>query len=964
MTDQDAARQKIAELVNKFAADQKRYTASTYNETQVRIEFVNPFFEALGWDLANVTGRQDVIHEDYVQVVEAGKKRPKHPDYGFRISSQTRFYVETKKPAVNLKNNAEPAYQLRRYGWSARLPVSILTDFEEMIIYDCRIQPDQNDPAHKGRLAYYTFKEYVEKWDEIAARFSREAVLNNRLEEWIHGAKAKGTLTVDDAFLNEMENWRHILAEDIANNNRPISRRDLNMSVQTTIDRIVFLRICEAREIEPYGQLEGLARTGARNVYDGLIHLFRQADAKYNSGLFHFTEEKGREEPDKLTPHLKISDDILQKIISRLYYPASPYEFSVLPADILGQIYERFLGKVIELTPGGGATVTEKPEVRKAGGVYYTPTYIVDYIVQNTVGKLVEGKTPDQVAKLKILDPACGSGSFLIGAYQFLLDWHLQTYTKDGANKHLKAKRIRALPTKEGAAVAYALTTAEKKRILLNNIYGVDLDQQAVEVTKLSLLLKVLEGETAASTQLELMGLAERVLPDLADNIKWGNSLISPDFYHGKQLSMFPEEELQRIKVFDWHSDTEGFGNIMGVGGFDAIIGNPPWGATFTESETTYLTQKSPQVPSKTKDSYFYFISQAIELLNSDRLLGFVVPNTWLLINNAMAYREFLLSWQLKEIIDYGDGVFRKATVETCTFILQKTKESDGKTRVIRLRKGIIVANNEIFKATWLDDEYKRIIVDLDSNKTTLQKRLKNTYPDFETLCGIKWGIKPYQVGYGEPPQTREMVDQRVYHATYPKDETWKPLLVGSDVNRYQLHFPGNQYIKYGSELMYMSDKSWILGPKILMRQTSDKIRASYDDKGYYPQNSIFIVNSANVDLKYLLGLLNSKLFGFLYYLSNPQTGKTFAEIKPSAIKGLPIRIINFDIPNEKTKHDNIVKLVETMLDLHLQLASATNDVARKTIQAVIDSTDRQIDNLVYELYGLTDAEIRIVEGA
>ena len=165
----------------------------------------------------------------------------------------------------------------------------------------------------------------------------------------------------------------------------------------------------------------------------------------------------------------------------------------MLPADVLGQVYEQFLGKVIRLTPAHRAKVEEKPEVKKAGGVYYTPTYIVDYIVKQTVGELVEGKTPRQIARLRILDPACGSGSFLLGAYQYLLDYHHRWYVTNDPEKH---SRRRQPPIYQGPTGGWRFTTAEKKSILINNIYGVDIDRQAVEVTKLSLLLEVLEGET------------------------------------------------------------------------------------------------------------------------------------------------------------------------------------------------------------------------------------------------------------------------------------------------------------------------------------------------------------------------------------------------------------------------------------------------------------------------------------
>ena len=461
-------------LVEKFESGKARFKNPQYNETALRVEFINPFFEALGW---NVRDSAQVSHEDRVMI----EGKPKRPDYGFRIGGATRFFLETKKPSLNLKNDPSPAYQLRRYGWSGNLPVSVLSDFEEFTIYDCRIQPRRFDPASKGRLEYYQYPDYVDNWDKLYGLFSREAVADGALRDWIGEEKTRGALGVDQAFLREMEIWREDLAKDIALHN-DLSQRDLNHLVQRTIDRLVFLRIAEDRGIEIYGRLRSIAGEG-RQVYQGLKLLFIEADDKYNSGLFHFGHEERGSAPDRLSLSIHISDDTLRQIIKNLYYPNSPYEFSVLPADILGQVYERFLGKVIELTDTGLARVEDKPEVRKAGGVYYTPTYIVDYIVENTVGKLLEGKTPKEAEKLRILDPACGSGSFLTGAYQCLLNWHLNYYSQT-PERHRNTLRRRV----DG----YVLTTQEKRRILQNNIYGVDLDQNAVEVSKLSLLLKML----------------------------------------------------------------------------------------------------------------------------------------------------------------------------------------------------------------------------------------------------------------------------------------------------------------------------------------------------------------------------------------------------------------------------------------------------------------------------------------
>ncbi len=442
----------IKRLVDTFQRNIDVYKNDSINETQLRREFLDPFFTTLGWDVENKAGYadayKDVIHEYSLKTKDVREA----PDYCFRIGGTRKFFVEAKKPSVNVRDDIHPAFQLRSYAWSAKLPLSILTDFEELAVYDCRIPPNKKDKASNARIMFLTYDQYIDKWDEIENIFAHESILKGSFDKYVESnKKKKGTAEVDLVFLEQMEVWRKSLAKNIALRNPHLSIRELNYSVQKTIDRIIFLRICEDRGIEDYGQLMSL-QNGA-SVYERLKQIFYRADEKYNSGLFHFETERDRiEPPDNLTLDLSVDDKTIKDIVKELYYPESPYEFSVLPADILGQVYEQFLGKVIRLTAGHQAVIEDKPEVKKAGGVYYTPTYIVDYIVNNTVGKLLsssplrKGRTeegfaaPRQVSNLKILDPACGSGSFLLGAYQYLLDWHLKYYLKEleSSNKLLQ----------------------------------------------------------------------------------------------------------------------------------------------------------------------------------------------------------------------------------------------------------------------------------------------------------------------------------------------------------------------------------------------------------------------------------------------------------------------------------------------------------------------------------------------
>ena len=456
-----------------------------------------------------------------------------------------KFYVEAKKCGVNISTDPAPAYQLRRYGFSAKLALSILTDFRELGVYDCASRPRPGDKASHARIQYLCFTEYPDRWREIWDVFSREAVWSGNFDQYAASKRKRGTSEVDSEFLKDIEGWRDVLARNLALRNSDLSVEDLNAAVQWIIDRIVFLRMAEDRGLESYGQLLNLCVQPG--IYGRFMNgLCRKADQKYNSGLFHFQKEPGvSDAPDTLTPRLAVDDNALKPILQSLYFEhGSPYNFRVLPVEILGTVYERFLGKVIRLTAGHQAKVEEKPEVRKAGGVYYTPAYIVNYIGHNTISKQIEGKSPTDLAggktthPFRVLDMACGSGSFLLGAYQILLDHCLKWYQTNLSKKHANA-------VYQNAKGETRLTIGERKRILTIHIYGVDIDRQAVETTKLSLLLKALEGENDTTLSRQMALFHERALPNLSQNIKCGNSLIASDF------SMIPED-LVRVRAFDW----------------------------------------------------------------------------------------------------------------------------------------------------------------------------------------------------------------------------------------------------------------------------------------------------------------------------------------------------------------------------------------------------------------------------
>jgi len=582
---------QLASLVSLFSKNITQYKGNGYDESNTRTDFIDKFFTLLDWDVANNKGSsevyREVVREDKV-IINGSKKAP---DYSFRFGGVRKFFVEAKKPSVNIKDSAEPAYQIRRYAYTAGLRLSIITNFAEFAVYDTRNKPSMDDKASTARIFYCTFEEYEKHFDFLYKTFTAEAIRKGDFDRYAEENKnKKGTSEVDTELLALIEDWRMILAKNIVKNNPGLSIYNLNTVVQRIIDRIVFIRIAEDRGIEDYELLLTVAKT--TDIYAKLVQIFTKANIKYNAGLFAY---------EKWIDEVIIDDTILKSIIVNLYYPKCPYEFSVLPIEILGSIYERFLGKTIKFRSVKGignnvaartAIIEEKPEIKKAGGVYYTPQYIVDYIVQNTVGEKIKNKTPDEISKITICDPACGSGSFLVGAYQYLLNYHLDYYTKEknikSALKKEKIYEAYQFSRDKTNGCSYKLTIEEKQHILTNSIFGVDIDSQAVEVTKLSLYLKLLENEgIEAKEHGQLFKHSDfTLLPSLEKNIKCGNSLIGTDFYEQLSLDLTDDDRI-KVNCFDWEKD--GFPAIFKAGGFDVVIGNPPYGAGLLSTEKQYL---------------------------------------------------------------------------------------------------------------------------------------------------------------------------------------------------------------------------------------------------------------------------------------------------------------------------------------------------------------------------------------
>jgi type I restriction-modification system DNA methylase subunit len=773
---------------------------------------------------------------------------------------------------------------------------------------------------------------------------------------------------------------------------------------QKLLDRFLFLFFAEDRQLLPPNSvrliLDDWRDLQDREVEVALYARFKKYFEYLNTGFKGkrydvFAYNGGLFKTDELLDALKIEDELLYRHAMKL----STYDFaSEVDVNILGYIFENSLNELDEIKAQlEGQLVDKSKSKRKKDGVFYTPKYITKYIVDNTVGKLCAEKkaeiqlieeefTTDRkrtnktkqplfdklttyrtwLLQLTICDPACGSGAFLNQALDFLINEH--RYIDE-----LQAKLF---------GDAMVLSDFEKN-ILENNLFGVDINEESVEIAKLSLWLRTAQPN--------------RKLNDLNNNIKCGNSLIDDPAVAGD-------------KAFNWHNE---FPSVFAKGGFDVVIGNPPWGAKLSQLEAVHLIQKYPLIPSKIKDTYLFFSLLNIGLMKSKGYLGMIIPNTWLLINNALRFREFILSLKIDIIIDHGDGVFNDAIVESTTLILQNEKLTDQYCQTIREKSGTQLSINLIDKTIWVKDEFKRIVIDVDSSVNQLFEKVENVSERFDENCHIIFGIKPYQVGLGVPKQTQEDVDNRIYHSSSKLGDGWFPLVTGTDVNRYSLVFNNDAFIKYGKWLMYFSNEKKISHQKLLLRRTSSDLRVAFDDEKYYPQNSLFIITSTRYNLKFLLAILNSNLFAYIYKNKCPQIGKIFAEVKPSIIKSLPI--IKTELQRQEpliAKADYMISLTKELLGITqkfqrtiqrkfnledlpgklqnwylLSYAEFIAELAKKKVKmslseeneweaffvqeakqalalkSEITKTDTEIDRMVYELYGLTEEEIRIVEG-
>lgn len=1029
----------VRQLVNDFREHEKAYLAPSYQESQVRQDFVDKFFTALGWDVSHQRQKNPYEQEVKIENRMRTEGTQRRADYAFFIAPNFRdvkFFVEAKKPAHDLAN-ANYYYQTVRYGWNKTTPIAILTDFEEFHILDCRYKPNIKTVLdHKIEKFHYSQYADEEVFKKIFSLFGRDAVAGGSLEKFVETlpkprgkAGKKGIIRgkyqpVDEAFLELLDGYRDMLAHAFKNKNPQLDGESLTEAVQRTLDRLVFIRFLEDKGIEEQSiallggssakkmadtsnsrPLQGeTKRSGAKlppnhaSAWDKFLALCRSMEPKYNGLVF-------KQHPVIDNPAFVAPDDkTFSEICSELSDPTSPYDFNTIPISILGSIYERFLGKIVTTTEKR-AKVVEKPEVRKAGGVYYTPEYIVRYIVSETVGKLlylerpptsspVSTKTevgglllfklaPTEVAKLKIIDIACGSGSFLLEVYSQLLDYHTRYY-----NEFPEKAKKGDTETREGKLV---LSHKKRQEILLNNIYGVDIDFQATEVTQLSLYLKLMEDVTMNDAY-QFSLLKERMLPDLRRNIVCGNSLIGRDILDGK---LFDDETERTLKPMNFEDvfpeimtpsvptknvgtsppykgeDTEGVEqriqsgggpvrrspeSIRDEGGFDVVVGNPPYvvvkGGRYTGFEESkpvidYYKSKFRYLQQQI-NIYVAFLEMSYHILKPNGMCGMIIPNTLLTNDYCEGIRQYFLDNSKIMILNNEGQVFEGAVVEGLIFVYQKSKSRNSEI-LTKFSSRINSINQNIFYKLYR----KRFLIHLSDITTKLIDKILIHAKKLNELCEVWRGLTT--------GNDKKFLGKRAINKKY------KRIIQGKQVSRYFLE-SDELFVNYEPTLLDRARPSRIfeVKEKLISKFVGTDLEFAYDNQGLYVINTaciVFPLTNTSEEIKYILGILNSKLLN--YYFKNIFTDyrDAFPIIKSGHLEQLPIRTINFEDAADKARHDNIVKLVEQMLAAKAKYTTATTESEKNRLDIQIEALDRQIDSAVYELYGLSEEEIKIVEG-
>ena len=976
----------IKKLIEKYIADRKYYLTNKYNETLLRSDFLDPFFELLGWDIKNNAGKstneREVILEEALK--ENASEHSKKPDYTFRLFSERKFFLEAKKPCVAIESNNDSAKQVRRYGFTAKLKISVLSNFEYLIIYDTSVKVDKDNTFQKALIKKYHYTEYESKFEEIKKLLGHDAVYSGAFEtEWKEIETKINQYSIDNLFLNQINEWRKAFGAEIYKHEPKIDEQQLNDVVQSYLNRVLFLRVCEDRNLEDYQTLLKFANA---NDFKALIKKFEQADKRYNSGLFDQLLK------DKIVENIS---SVFWTIIKQLYYPESPYSFSVFSSDILGSIYEIFLSEKLA-TENKTISLIKKPE-NVDRDIITTPTFIISDILRNTVLVKCQGKTDKEILKLKFADISCGSAAFLLELFQLLNDILIDYYLKNDKSKLIQTN----LDT-------YKLPFKTKRELLLNCIFGVDKDYNAVEATKFGLLLKLLEGENVNSTN-----ATKPVLPDLSKNIFFGNSLLNPQQVRNKKAQLI-------INPFD-------FSKLR----FDVIVGNPPYMKSEDMKNITPLElplYKSNYTSAyKQFDKYFLFVEQGMDLLTADGILGYIIPSKFTKVGAGKKLREELSSkGYLHSIVSFGaNQVFADKTTYTCLLILNKRPQKTFQYAEVKSLKSWKVREpntvkyatkntNQLDNEVWvlvppdLTNAYTKIsaqsikLVDLvgeDNIFNGIQTSANEIYifiPTKEdakhyyfTKKNVDYKIekaitKPYfQTSSGEDNLNTYRTFKPNARVIYPYENTIKGIEIIPLITiqkKYPLAFAyfqkhkailnnpkrdikpepatKNEWHRFGRQqgLNILGKKEKIIlgvlssGDKYAI----DNYGALFTSGGTAGYCAITLPDNFDYSTYYIQAILNSKYVEWFVILTGEIFRGSYFARGTKVLNNLPIRKIDFANAKEKALHDKIVELQKELIKIQDKIdANIGNKRVLTQLQRQFSREKIALKKLLAKLYDL-----------
>lgn len=982
----------IKQLIEKYQSDRNYYLTNKYNETLLRSDFLDPFFELLGWDIKNNAGKptneREVILEEALKA--NASENSKKPDYTFRLFSERKFFLEAKKPFVKIEADNETAKQVRRYGFTAKLKISVLSNFEHLIIYDTSIKVEKDDTFQKALVKKYHYTEYESKFDEIKRLLSKEAVYSGSFDnEWKEIENKINQYSIDNLFLKQINEWRKALGSEIHKHEPKMSEQQLNDVVQSYLNRVLFLRVCEDRNLEDYQTLLKFANA---NDFKALIKKFQEADKRYNSGLFDQLLK------DKIIENIS---SVFWTIIKQLYYPESPYSFSVFSSDVLGSIYEIFLSEKL-VVQNGTVELVKKPE-NIDRDIVTTPTFIISDILRNTVLPKCKDKTDKEILQLKFADIACGSGAFLLELFQLLNDILIDYYLTNDKSKLIQTN-----------INTYKLPFEIKRKVLLNCIFGVDKDYNAVEATKFGLLLKLLESEDVNSTN-----KTKPVLPDLSENIFFGNSLLNP-----KQVEKKNQTE---INPFD-------FSKLR----FDVIIGNPPYMKSEDMKNITSLElplyKTNFTSAYKQFDKYFLFLEQGLNLLTDDGVLGYIVPSKFTKVGAGKKLRELLAEKEyLHSIVSFGaNQVFADKTTYTCLLILNKQPQktfqyaevknlNSWKVREAKAVKFASKKTEQLDSEVWalvppeLTNSYDKIVsqsvklADLIGDENifngiqtsandvyifTPTKEDKKHY--FFSKKGIEYKIekeitKPYfQTSSGEDNLNTYRTFKPNARVIYP----YTPTKTGVDIiplTTIQKKFPlaydylqkhkailnnpkrdikpepqtKNEWHRYGR---HQSLDSCGLPQKIIVGVLSVGDKYAIDIHGTLISSGgtagycvVAVPETSDYSIYYIQAILNSKYLEWFSALYGEVFRGGYIARGTKVLKNLPIRKIDFANEKEKALHDKIVSTQKELISIYDQIdANAGNKRTLMPLQNQFAREKANLEKLLAKLYDLGDDDFLI----